>query len=427
MNAESGLYERNARANGIDAGSLDSGKGQATRRPTARVTGEHRSDTGAVVFVFDRVMHYHRATLQEIDRRLALKNIRFCVLSAQDKAGAVGRVAEAGKVVPLHDHFALTERRVGGFQLRYQHGLIAKLEALEPAVVVSMCHSGTVSEWRMLRWARRKGIRCVAWQCGYEFSPGSAMKRLALALFIPQFDFHLCYHSNAQRYAVQHGAKLAQTLIMHNTIDERAIVAGAAAAARRTLGLQHPLLVGKKIVLYVGAVLVEKRLELVFDALVRLAHDDIMFVVVGDGPHLATLKSVFAGRSDWISTGQVVDGVGVYFDAANVFVLPGTGGLAINEAMAHRLPVIAGYADGSADDLVIDGVTGYRLQGETAAELAERLAAVLADPVRARKMGAAGEERIRGDLSFESFIERVVGVLERQHSMACGSLDVDEV
>lgn len=99
-------------------------------------------------------------------------------------------------------------------------------------------------------------------------------------------------------------------------------------------------------------------------------------------------------------------------------MLPGTGGLAINEAMAHRLPVISGYADGSADDLVVDGVTGYRLRDESAAELASRLNDVLADPARAAAMGAAGEKRIRGDLSFVSFIDRVVGVLVKQHAQA---------
>ena len=54
-----------------------------------------------------------------------------------------------------------------------------------------------------------------------------------------------------------------------------------------------------------------------------------------------------------------------------MYVLPGTGGLGLNEAMAHGLPMIAGYADGSADDLVVDGETGYRLRSDSAGELAD--------------------------------------------------------
>lgn len=386
-------------------------KAECTLSPVAA------AEEGGVVFVFDRVMHYHRATFQEIERRLAVRRIPFRVLSAQDCVGSVGRVAERSKVVSRHEHFHLSERKVGSFQLRYQHGMIERLKSYAPTVVVSTSHSGTLSEWLLLCWAKRHGVRRVAWQCGYDYNPGH-LKRFILRRFVPMFDFHLCYHSHARTYAIGYGAGASQTLVMHNTIDQRAIAAGDRVSARRALVDRHPDLKHKKLVLYVGAVLAEKRLESVFDALAALARPDIMFVLVGDGSHLPALKSRYADRTDWLSTGQIVDGVGAYFDAADVFVLPGTGGLAINEAMAHGVPVISGYADGSADDLVVDGVTGFRLRGETAAELAQRLDDVLSDPDRARKMGAAGEERIRGHLSFEAFIDRVVGVLEAQHALA---------
>ena len=41
-----------------------------------------------------------------------------------------------------------------------------------------------------------------------------------------------------------------------------------------------------------------------------------------------------------------------YFAAADLFVLPGTGGLAVQEAMAAGLPVIVAEGDGTQDDLV---------------------------------------------------------------------------
>ena len=379
---------------------------------------ESDSSHGGVVFIFDRVMHYHRNTRREIARRLSVAQIPFHVLSAKDKVGAVGRVADPSKVVDSHANFALTEKRVLGFDLRYQHGLNESLDKILPTVVVSTCHPGSLSEWKMLAWARRRKVRRVAWQCGYEYNPGRILKQLALDRFIPQFNFHLCYHSHAQEFAIRHGADLGQTLVMHNTIDERNIISGNAQQAKAELVKRFSQLEGKAQILYVGAVLAEKRLELVFDALEKLNRKDVMFVVVGDGPHLATLKQQYANRKDWLSVGRVVEGVGTYFDAADVFVLPGTGGLAINEAMAYRLPVISGYADGSTDDLVVDGVTGFRLREESAAELADRLREVLVDPARATAMGAAGEKRIRGELSFVSFIDRVVGVLVEQHAQA---------
>ena len=300
---------------------------------------------------------------------------------------------------------------------RYQHDLVEICAKINPAVVVSTCHSGTASEWQLLRWAKRRGIKRVAWQCGYEYNP-TVLKSLILRRFVPLFDFHLCYHSNAQDYAMTYGAGLDQTLVMHNTIDESKIVAGQVSRARSELSEMWPSLDGKSIVLYVGAVLEEKRLDRVFAALDAMGDDSIMFVLVGDGPYLSTLKERYKDRQNWLAAGRVVEGVAAYFDAADVFVLPGTCGLAINEAMAHRLPVISGYADGSADDLVVDGITGFRLQQNSAAELADRLNDVLSDPERAAAMGQQGEQRIRGHLSFKSFIDRVVNVLVDQHVKA---------
>ena len=377
---------------------------------------ENRRESSGVVLVIDRVMHYHAATMKAIESGLAAKGIKFSILSAQDSDAAVGRVALRDKVVGNHRHFRLTERRIGRFMLRFQHGLLGIVSPVNPAVVVSTCHSGTLSEWLLLLWAGRRGIRRVAWQCGYEYNP-NVVKRFLLKRLIPLFDFHLCYHTNAQKYAIDYGAAQRQTLVMHNTIDESRIISEGRASAKLRLATEIPQIANKKVVLFVGAVLEEKRLDSIFHALDLLGDDSLFFMLVGDGPYLSVLKQRYSCRTDWLSTGSVIHGVAEYFDAADVFVLPGTGGLAINEAMAHRLPVISGYADGSADDLVLDGETGFRLQTDEPRELANKLRQLFADPQLSEAMGAKGEALVRGHLSFESFIGRVVSVLVTQHEM----------
>lgn len=370
-----------------------------------------------VAFVIDRVMHYHLDMLRTVEAALATRGLRLAVLSAHEAPGAVGRVATREQAVAQHRHFRLTERAVGPFTLRWQHGLAGMLRSMQPRVVVSSGHSGTATEWGLLHWARRVGARTVAWQCGYEYNPGR-IKGMVLSRFVPLFDFHLCYHTNAQAYALRHGAREEQTRVMHNTIDESKIVPMDRAAARAALVRRWPQLGGKRLVLYVGAVLAEKRIEQILDALPLATLDDLFFVLVGDGPHLPALKARYAQRRDWLAAGRVVEGVGVFFDAADVFVLPGTGGLAINEAMAHRLPVIAGHADGSADDLVQDGRTGWRLRSARAADLAALLDRVLASPAQAAQLGQAGEQRIRGALSFRAFTGCVADTLAAQAALA---------
>lgn len=368
-----------------------------------------------IAFIFDGVMHYHRELFQRLDTVLPEYGYELVLLSGREKQSARGRVVLGEKIVRNQFEFDLTEIPVSSFTFRYQHGLAAQIADLNPSVVVTMCHPGTLSEWQLLQLKKRLNFELVAWQCGYEYNPGR-VKRWVLHKFIPAFDHHLAYHTNSKNYALKYGARTDQVTVMHNTINEAIIDCLPKKMARQLVMQRHPELLGKKIVLFVGAILKEKRLESILEALDILARSELIFVLVGDGPHLDIIKQKYGQREDLVCTGRIVDGVGPYFDAADVFVLPGTGGLAINEAMAHGVAVISGYADGSADDLVIDGKNGFRLQNGSAEEIADRLKELFSDPVLSTKMGEAGREMIRGPLSFERFIDRVVNVLTKSGS-----------
>ena len=132
---------------------------QVLNREIAEAAGASRAD---VVFVIDRVMHYHVDMLRSVEKGLAAHGLAFAVRSALDTAVAVGRVATREKVAADHRHFTLSEKLLGRFMLRYQHGLVDSLKALRPRVVVSTCHSGTVSEWMALHWARRAASRSTS-------------------------------------------------------------------------------------------------------------------------------------------------------------------------------------------------------------------------------------------------------------------------
>jgi glycosyltransferase involved in cell wall biosynthesis len=112
-----------------------------------------------------------------------------------------------------------------------------------------------------------------------------------------------------------------------------------------------------------------------------------------------------------IFVGQEIERVGIYFDASDIFILPGTGGLAINEAMAHGLPVVSAYADGSADDLVLDGLTGYRLREGSDSEIANVLVRLLRSEGERMRMGREGRQLVLSRFSFNSFVSRIVDAL----------------
>ena len=89
---------------------------------------------------------------------------------------------------------------------------------------------------------------------------------------------------------------------------------------------------------------------------------------------------------------------------ADIFVLPGTGGLALQEAMSYGLPVIAAQGDGTQEDLVRPE-TGWRIPPNDEDALIETLREALANPPRLRTMGAAAYRLVSEEINTEKMVE----------------------
>jgi phosphatidylinositol alpha-1,6-mannosyltransferase len=80
--------------------------------------------------------------------------------------------------------------------------------------------------------------------------------------------------------------------------------------------------------------------------------------------------------------------------------------LPVKEALATETPVVR---SGVTGEDVVDGVSGFLVDPTDARQTGDRLIQILADPARARAMGAAGRERITATYVWD----RVVDVVER--------------
>jgi len=129
-------------------------------------------------------------------------------------------------------------------------------------------------------------------------------------------------------------------------------------------------------------------------------------VIVGDGPDCARLQAIagkvfptaeFPGSKH----GQELE---PYFAAADLFVLPGTGGLAVQQAMAHALPVLVGEADGTQSNLVRPA-NGWILTKSTVEDLTEQLTGALGDIPRLRRMGLESLRIVSEEINLEKMVE----------------------
>ncbi|HEU5259857.1 MAG TPA: glycosyltransferase family 4 protein [Gemmatimonadales bacterium] len=81
-------------------------------------------------------------------------------------------------------------------------------------------------------------------------------------------------------------------------------------------------------------------------------------------------------------------------------------GIALVEAAACGLPVVAGNS-GGIPDAVCDGKTGFLVSPEDPAAFADAIGRMLADPELARRMGAAGRQAVERHFNWDRFAREV--------------------
>ncbi len=170
------------------------------------------------------------------------------------------------------------------------------------------------------------------------------------------------------------------------------------------------------ILLYVGRLQERKRIDLLIRACSALEESfHPILWIVGDGPVREQLVEISATCfPETIFWGALYnESLKEKFDHADLFVLPGTGGLAIQQAMASGLPVVAAEADGTQNDL-IRSENGVLIRPGDLDHLIQTIRNLLSDPIHLRKMGEASFRIVRDEINLESmtgkFIEAIQSV-----------------
>ncbi|MEJ5345374.1 MAG: glycosyltransferase family 1 protein [Chloroflexus sp.] len=157
-------------------------------------------------------------------------------------------------------------------------------------------------------------------------------------------------------------------------------------AWRAAVGVQP----GERVVLYVGRVAAEKRVDLLPEAIRGLPNTRL--VIVGDGPFRSELQRRCAGLPVHFTGYLKGDDLATAYASADVFVFPSdtdTFGQVVQEAMASALPVVAARA-GGALDLIHHGQNGYLFTPGVVSDLRSRLREVLVSDERRLAQGTVG-------------------------------------
>jgi glycosyltransferase involved in cell wall biosynthesis len=274
----------------------------------------------------------------------------------------------------------------------YQRGILDWLATWNPDALIVEANFRYLSTPAAIRWMKKRQRPVLGWGLGAPLNRGplSSLRRR----FLTQFDALIAYSQRgAEQYAAC-GCAVDRIFVAPNAV---------APAPKQPLPMRADSFSPQPVVLFVGRLQTRKRIPSLLKACAELpANLQPRLIIVGDGPELDNLRTLAqslypAAEFPGAKHGQAL---APYFLAADLFVLPGTGGLAVQEAMTYGLPVIVAQGDGTQDDLVRPQ-NGWQIPPEDDFALLFALQAALSDVKRLRLMGAESYRIVSEEINLE--------------------------
>ena len=206
-------------------------------------------------------------------------------------------------------------------------------------------------------------------------------------------------------------------------IDIEHFKAVDASALRHSLGLT-----GKKVIVSVGRLVHRKGQDFLIESMPQILEQvpDAHLLLVGQGPYRERLEKLV--RKHLIEKNVSVIGRIQYKDlpgyicVGDIFAMPSRSrfagleveglGIVYLEASACGLPVIAGES-GGAPDAVIEGVTGFVVDGTNTEQIAKRAIQLLLDEKLRISMGSAGRAWIENEWRWQIWAGKFSELLSR--------------
>lgn len=304
---------------------------------------------------------------------------------------------------------------LGPFKIVNNRGLFSALKHFDPDLLILQGITGDISNRRAISWANRNGKKIIVWTCGWE--PGLAQgfllsfKNRLVSTFFKKGDLHLTYSTTANTYVESMGVSPQKIITAYNGIEldhlhasEDKVLAQSEKIIKELELSQHTTF------LYVGGLIQQKRVDLLLEAFKSLREKNykIKLIIVGDGPLRDQVQQMIneMGDPNVIYLGRIIDGVDPYFAAADCFVLPGIGGLALNQAMFWRKTCIVSEADGTENDLVIESETGFRFKKDDLQSLTDAMERrIKSGPSEIEKMSTKSREIIETKSNVNSMVQ----------------------
>jgi|GEM_PF-1913576 len=369
--------------------------------------------------IFQRFIPFYREEFfSKIQIELKKKNIEVFFAFGETKQ-QTGRSGKKFDSVELKNKIYCPYIKISLFNrnIRLNKKVFSTILETKPDVIIFEGIVSNLSNWIIVLLSKVLKIRIVAWVLGWE-EKESLTKRLLLKVLYKNVDAFFAYNTSSKKYLNKLGIEDNKIIVLYNTINEQNILKNIEKARQEAIEIRRKMSLDEKIVLlYCGAVLKEKKLEILMDSMKKLP--DCVLIIVGDGNDIDYYKKYVIDKKidNVIFIGRIIENVDSYFQVADIFVMPYQGGLALNQAMIHQKPIICGKADGSEYDLVINGYNGFRDENLTPDKIVtymEEIKKIGIERMGRNSLSILFEKEILFEKFVERFVNGIINILEGQ-------------
>jgi len=288
----------------------------------------------------------------------------------------------------------------------WQDGFLGWLETWQPDALIVEANPRYPTTRRAIQWMHQKGRKVIGWGLGAPSITGplATFRRWERKKLLQALDALVAYSIQGAEQYRELGLPPERVFVASNAVDLAPTIPPPTRPSQFN---------GQPMVLFVGRLQPRKRLDLLLQACATLPIElQPRLIIIGDGPGRESFEN-FARQvyptAEFIGAKHGAE-LEPYFAKADLFVLPGTGGLAIQQAMAHGLPVIVARGDGTQDDLVRAG-NGWQVPPDDLQLLTKVLHIALSDPLKLRKMGEVAYRIISEEINVDHMVRVFVEVL----------------
>ena len=294
--------------------------------------------------------------------------------------------------------------------------LFFSLLRLKPKVIVSGGGQNTINNFQVRLYCRLFRRKYIIWDLGkgYQDFGNSLARRIYMKIYkwtLNGAALIYGYNSCSKRYFEELGIPSDKIVVLNNTADT-ALLKKVIGSSSRELpkDMAEHYSPSKKYIIFVGSLLPTKRIEAFKEIMTKLK-GEYTLLIIGSGKEDYTkkLKELFEDI-DCIFLGyKKPEELLPYYSISSFCILPGLGGLSINQAMAYGLPVLCTHADGAEDDVVRKDETGYIYK-----DIDDAIRYIHSKTDEEwKEMGKKASELMFGDFSIERECERFVEGITR--------------